>query len=148
MLDAHRIDWKLWVGSSPFEEPVAPELTSFAGVFLCAEELQGLDLPVQTYGVPMDDAERPPNHAELQLAMGAAELAHRMTKVGKRVLITCAQGVNRSAFVTALVLMRRGHGAGEAIRMIRHNRKPPCGMEPLSNRYFVSTLRSLDRLAV
>lgn len=145
MVEAHRIAEKLWIGSAPCELAPPHLLQPFAAVLLCAQEIQGLALPVRTVGVPMDDAGRPPNDEELSRALGAAELAHNMTARGHRVLVTCAMGVNRSSFVTALVLLRRGYDADAAIALIRKRRVPPSGMKPLSNPYFVETLRAIDR---
>jgi hypothetical protein len=49
-------------------------------------------------------------------------LAHAEWKRGKRVLIRCQAGWNRSGLVTALVLIREGMGAREAIDLIRKTR--------------------------
>lgn len=45
-------------------------------------------------------------------------------QAGKRVLIRCQAGWNRSGLVTGLVLMREGFGAEEAIDLIRRMRSP------------------------
>jgi len=49
-------------------------------------------------------------------------LAHADWKRGKRVLIRCQAGWNRSGLITALVLIREGMGAREAIDLIREKR--------------------------
>jgi protein tyrosine phosphatase len=49
-------------------------------------------------------------------------LAHADWKRGKRVLIRCQAGWNRSGLITALVLIREGMGAREAIDLIRKTR--------------------------
>lgn len=51
-------------------------------------------------------------------------VAHEDWKRGKRVLIRCQAGWNRSGLVMALVLMRDGYTAGEAIDLIREKRSP------------------------
>lgn len=48
--------------------------------------------------------------------------AHTDWKAGKRVLIRCQAGWNRSGLVMALVMMREGYGAREAINLIREKR--------------------------
>jgi hypothetical protein len=49
-------------------------------------------------------------------------IAHEDWKSGKRVLIRCQAGLNRSGLVMALVLMREGYSAEEAICLIRDKR--------------------------
>jgi protein-tyrosine phosphatase len=48
--------------------------------------------------------------------------AHTEWKAGKKVLIRCQAGWNRSGLITALVLMREGMEAQKAIQVIRKNR--------------------------
>jgi len=48
--------------------------------------------------------------------------AHTDWKAGKKVLIRCQAGINRSGLVTALVLIRDGYSPEDAIRLIRDNR--------------------------
>ena len=50
------------------------------------------------------------------------EKAHADWKAGKKVLIRCQAGLNRSGLVMALVLMREGHAPREAIDLIRARR--------------------------
>jgi len=45
-------------------------------------------------------------------------------QAGKRVLIRCQAGCNRSGLITALVLIRHGFGAEQAINLIRERRSP------------------------
>lgn len=59
-------------------------------------------------------------------------VAHTDWKRGKRVLIRCQAGWNRSGLVMALVLMREGLPAAEAIDLIREQRSPHA----LCNRHF------------
>ena len=48
--------------------------------------------------------------------------AHADWKAGKKVLIRCQAGINRSGLVTALVLIRDGQTPEDAIRLIRDKR--------------------------
>lgn len=59
-------------------------------------------------------------------------------KRGERVLITCNEGVNRSAFVTALVLNEvHRYGGAEALRIVRTRR---VRGRPLENPYYAHLL--------
>jgi hypothetical protein len=54
------------------------------------------------------------------------EFAYSEWKRGKRVLIRCQAGLNRSSLVTALVLMEDGMSARDAIDLIRAKRSKDC----------------------
>ena len=58
--------------------------------------------------------------------------AHTDWKAGKRVLVRCQAGINRSSLVAALVLIREGYSARKAIDLLRERR----GQAVLSNRNF------------
>jgi protein-tyrosine phosphatase len=66
-------------------------------------------------------------------------IAHDDWKRGKKVLIRCQAGWNRSGLIMALVLMREGYTADEAINLIRQKRSPHA----LCNKGFENWLRSL-----
>lgn len=144
-IDAHRVGPKLWIGSAPCEFAARDHdtLRHFDAVVLCAEEVQELRLPVQVLHVPLDDAR--PSPEEVRLAVQGGKTVHELRRRGRRVLVTCAQGVNRSSLVAAIALMHGGMGAREAIGRIRANRRPPIGMTPLSNPHFEQLLHHLDR---
>jgi protein tyrosine phosphatase len=67
-------------------------------------------------------------------------LAHADWKRGKRVLIRCQAGWNRSGLITALVLIREGMGAREAIDLIRETRSESA----LCNKSFEKFLLEQD----
>lgn len=77
-----------------------------------------------------------PEHA---LLVALADLVADLWREGKRVLIHCAGGMNRSGLLVAAALVRNGMGAEEAIELIRA-RRPGA----LSNKQFVQHL--LERL--
>lgn len=52
------------------------------------------------------------------------KMAHNDWKSGKRVLIRCQAGLNRSGLVMALVLIRDGYDPADAIRLMREKRSP------------------------
>jgi protein-tyrosine phosphatase len=66
--------------------------------------------------------------------------AHADWQAGKRVLIRCQAGWNRSGLITALVLMREGYRSAEAIELIRQMRSENA----LCNRSFEQFLRDKD----
>lgn len=66
--------------------------------------------------------------------------AHREWQAGKRVLIRCAGGMNRSGLITALILMRSGFSAADAIHAIQERRS----VQALSNDSFVQYLYQIE----
>ncbi|CAM5532487.1 Protein phosphatase OS=Streptomyces viridochromogenes OX=1938 GN=ACM01_38575 PE=4 SV=1 [Streptomyces viridochromogenes] len=75
-----------------------------------------------------------------QLA-GVIRLADAVTEAldaDRRVLVRCYHGYNRSGLVVAQALIRRGHSADRAIRLIRSRRSPWA----LHNDLFVDYLRA------
>lgn len=75
----------------------------------------------------------PPEHAVLVALSG---LVADLQRCGKRVLIHCAGGMNRSGLLVAAALVRNGMSVEEAIELIQ-TRRPGA----LSNRQFVQHLR-------
>ena len=67
-----------------------------------------------------------------------ADWVHAQWKTGDRVLIRCQAGMNRSSLVTALVLMKDGLSADEAIALIRTQRSEYC----LRNQHFIEYLKN------
>ena len=49
-------------------------------------------------------------------------IAHRDWKAGKKVLVRCQAGINRSGLIMALVLIRDGMSAAKAIELMRSKR--------------------------
>lgn len=68
-----------------------------------------------------------------------AEWAFKEWQSGRRTLIRCQAGWNRSGLVTALVLMQAGFSAADAVQLIREKRSPNA----LCNADFVRYLHSL-----
>jgi protein-tyrosine phosphatase len=66
--------------------------------------------------------------------------AHRQGVAGRRVLVRCQAGWNRSGLVTCLVLIRAGFTPDEAIHLIRRAR----GGYAMSNSRFEHWLRTTD----
>lgn len=68
-----------------------------------------------------------------------ATWAHSRWKLGKKVLIRCQAGLNRSGLLTALVLIDEGYSPSDAIALIREKRSGWA----LCNADYVSYLNSL-----
>jgi hypothetical protein len=66
------------------------------------------------------------------------QAAHEDWKAGRKVLIRCQAGLNRSGLVTALVLARDGMTIDDAIDLLRQKRSPAA----LCNPEFVDWLRA------
>lgn len=64
---------------------------------------------------------------------------HADWKRGDKVLVRCQAGWNRSGLITALILMKEGYTADEAISLIREKRSPHA----LCNKKFEKFLREL-----
>jgi len=68
------------------------------------------------------------------------KMAHKDWKSGKRVLIRCQAGLNRSGLVMALVLIRDGYEPADAIKLMREKRSSWV----LCNKNFERYLLGLD----
>jgi len=66
--------------------------------------------------------------------------AHRDWKAGKKVLIRCQAGINRSGLIMALVLIRDGMQPEEAIELMRQKR----ARSVLRNQTFENWLKQVD----
>jgi hypothetical protein len=70
-----------------------------------------------------------------------AEWAFQQWRKGKKVLIRCQAGLNRSGLLTSLVLMKIGYSSKDAISLIREKRSEWA----LCNSDFVAYLNSLGK---
>ncbi|GAA2478416.1 hypothetical protein GCM10010276_13560 [Streptomyces longisporus] len=70
--------------------------------------------------------------------MRLAQAAGEALDEGRKVLVRCYHGYNRSGLVVAHALVHRGHVTEEAIRLIRSRRSPWA----LHNELFVDYLRA------
>jgi protein-tyrosine phosphatase len=79
-----------------------------------------------------------------------AEAVCEALNAGRRVLVRCYHGYNRSGLVIAHALVRQGSSAEEAIRLIRARRSPWALHNELFVEYLragLSTARLLEELA-
>jgi protein-tyrosine phosphatase len=71
-----------------------------------------------------------------------ASQAHTAWKSGSRVLIRCQAGINRSGLIMAIVLMKEGYSAADAIALMREKRSEYV----LMNEEFEDLLLKLDEV--
>lgn len=79
---------------------------------------------------------------DMETVSGLVDAAHADWLRGRRVLVRCQAGLNRSGLVTALILMKEGYKAREAIDLLRDKRSEWV----LFNRTFEAYLLSLDKV--
>ena len=140
-LDADKIIPRLWQGSYPAYS-MGEVQKHFDVLVLCADELHMIgrdaDFPTLTIlRVSLDDCE-PPRKGDLEKAEVMAAKVAGAHKLGKRILVTCAAGLNRSGLVTALALrFIIGKSGEECANIVKHARQ-----DALCNRYFDFYVRS------
>lgn len=148
-IEASVIAPNLWMGSRP---PLGAVLRRCGVdiVVLCAYEHQpNLEMfsGVEVARMPLDDSLSIPPADAFAAFQLAIQLAKQL-KRGKRILITCSQGRNRSGLVTALTLTQLAGVSGrEAVMVVKARRKSPFG-EALTNAAFVRALASVPPAAV
>jgi protein-tyrosine phosphatase len=123
-LDASLIVPGLYQGSAPAPGPELARL-GFKGLILCADEYQ---LPAEAFPglrvihAPNDDSGREPTRLEIFRAWRAAAVVAQEVARRRAVLVTCAQGRNRSGLVSALALCLMGMKGRDAIALVRARR--------------------------
>lgn len=146
MIEAHKVGKNLWVGSAP-EDPEA--VSKHFDVLVLASNLHQNIFPAKKYPkvtlikAPMRDDE--PSTEESAIALKAGLEVYEHNKAGKRVLVTCQAGVNRSALIAAIAMVLSGLSADDAITRIRAARKPESGCMPLFNQHFCELIRTVDK---
>lgn len=149
-MNADQVAKNLWVGGLPTDPEAVDK--NFDVLVLAAKQYQDI-FPAHKYPnthvihVPLDDdpfSGTPPSSADVAKALKAGLEVHEYNQKGKKVLITCQAGVNRSALVAGLAMVIGGVQADHAINRIRKNRKPPTGSVPLFNKHFRKIIRDVD----
>lgn len=141
-LDFHWIlDGKLAQGAYP--KPPIEAFGPFDIVVFCAEELQprltALPRTKKAVYVPMDDNPyQPVPEADAKKVREVGKMLAQEVLSGKRVLITCAMGANRSGLVTGMTLRSLGHEGPDAVSLIRQRRKLGDGQQALFNPVFAA----------
>lgn len=131
--NASRVSGNLWVGSAP---PIGTRVASlFDCLALCAAEYQvGPECfhGAEVFRVPLNDDGTPMSEAEMKDAVMAAGRVIGWLSRGKKVLVTCHAGLNRSGLVAALALCCRPGGLSpeEAVTAVRAARGPRAMRNP------------------
>lgn len=73
-----------------------------------------------------------------------AKQAHYDWKLGKRVLIRCQAGLNRSGLIAALVLIKDGYQPSEAIALLRKSRSRNVLFNPYFEDWLIQTDHSSE----
>lgn len=89
---------------------------------------------------PFADTKTPLDAETLSRVKEAARKVHLARRQGKRVLVACAMGLNRSGLVTGLALRLAGASPEHAVSMIREARGP----DALSNEAFEGLIHGLE----
>lgn len=147
--DFDRIIPGLYVGAFPAPGDILPR--NFDTIVFCAKDFQP---PKEEYpGIEIIRARMVDDELTAQqevIARQAALAIAQRVRDGKQVLVTCAAGINRSAFIAAVTLvMLTGKPGWWALNLVRSLRKPPPGQVPvLSNRDFEAYLLSVQGVKV
>lgn len=135
-LYTHDRGGELWIGSYP---PAGPHLAAkFDVLVLAAVELQP---PVDFFPgmrlirCPINDQD-PPRKGDLELARECARDVVWWVRNGHRVLVTCAQGRNRSGLIVGVALRLMGSSGRSVLAFVRYKRK-----DALTNRAYAKEVR-------
>lgn len=112
-------------GSAPPLEAQIP----FDVIVLSAKEYQPNIPGYEVMHVPLDDGPLPDTKTREQIRTAAHQIAEHI-RAGRRVLVTCWQGRNRSGVLAGLALVELGLPRYRAVRRIRNYRNG------LTNEYF------------
>lgn len=132
-VDASNITKRLWVGSAP---PFDRELP-FDVLALCAVEIQPKQLAFRGAVIrcPIPDAYL--TIGQTQRALSSGRAVGEALRAGRRVLVTCAAGLNRSSLVAGIGLgLVSRLPPSEIVLLMRKQRSPSC----LHNPHFVEIL--------
>lgn len=131
------------IAQGSFPSSMSEAFKHVDSIVFCAEEKQPprMRLPPGKLALRLpfdDDIYRPiPPEASAIFHQMANRLA-REVKHGRRILITCAMGLNRSGLITALTLMHAyGMPARDAIRLIRARRHRDALMNPMFEQWLL-----------
>ncbi|MEU1939911.1 dual specificity protein phosphatase family protein [Streptomyces coeruleorubidus] len=132
----------LWMGGHEYTGALGhPEFAVVRDEFDLVQTLlrlpgHGPDPDVRHHVWPIPDG--PLDETQLAGVIRLAEAACEALDEGRKVLVRCYHGYNRSGLVVAHALIRRGSSADAAIRLIRDRRSPWA----LHNELFVEYLRA------
>ena len=141
-VDASQITPLIWQGGYP------ARMRGFGALVLCARELQERPpcaADVRLIRAPMDDTDDPASQPAIcRTAIEAARRVLDEISEGRTVLVTCAQGRNRSGLATALAILQLyGVSGAEALEIVRRARP-----RALTNPAFADFLERIPRREV
>ena len=133
VIDASRLLPRLYIGSAPASAN-AVHAAGFRTLALCAIEIQPPAQALEGLRVlrcPItDDGSRPMPDEDWIRAVHTAQQVALLVRNDEPVLVTCAQGRNRSGIVCALALhFLYGWRGGECVRYVQMRRKGALGNE-------------------
>lgn len=150
-IDATQIKGNLYQGGEP---PTGPALckAGFDALVLAAVEVQpdAWKVPgVRVIRVPMEDVPVMLTPRQLRDVRLAAQTVAALLDHGKKVLVTCQMGLNRSGLIVADTLLRTTTMSPvQAIRLIRSRRGPLALSNPAFVHALVTDLRKDGRRVV
>lgn len=140
-MGANEVVRNVWQGDAP---PAGMHPKRWRHLYLCADEYQppaSLYPGMRVHRCPLDDSLMGLSRKDLDRAIRCGLEAARHASSGEPVLVTCAQGRNRSGLVSAVAVRAiTGLSSREAIMLVRRARGPHA----LSNPAFVRYLEQLD----
>jgi protein-tyrosine phosphatase len=143
-LDCADLGHGLWQGSRPTEGSVVAN-AGFHTLVLCAREYQPprQAFPgVEVLRLRLDDDLTPLDNRTVGAVFDVSTRVTELLRKRRKVLVTCAAGLNRSGLVSASALrMLLDASADDVIRHIRAERHPAA----LSNPLFESLVRRLHK---
>lgn len=142
-LDATCIHQHLYMGGFPAVGH-GVRRGGFDVLVLCAKELQRplSDFPgVEVFYVPLeDDSSKPVGIQDWEQIVRTSQRVVRRLRAGKKVLVTCQMGLNRSGIVTAASLHFLTGKSGCSTAKLVQRRRHSGGYDALFNRAFVRAL--------
>jgi protein-tyrosine phosphatase len=146
MYDANEIVPLLWQGSKPRPGRGLAD-AGFDVLVLCAREYQPTEASfpgLVLINAPNDDHYFV-TREDLDGAVNAASQVAEHVKAGRKVLVTCLAGINRSGLVVALALHKVfGYSGQTCINLVRAKRRLADGDDvALTNTIFVESLQKL-----
>ncbi|MFI6522036.1 hypothetical protein ACIBF1_41265 [Spirillospora sp. NPDC050679] len=125
----------LWMGGHHYRDPVGARVPVIVGgefdlvISLYVRDGHGPDAGVEHLRVEVPDG--PLSAEQIEDVCRAAELAVESVGDGRRVLVRCHSGYNRSGLVVVQALTLLGHDTAEAISLVRRRRSEWALNNPL-----------------
>lgn len=147
-IDADLIIPQLYIGRWPCENEIIR--SDFDSIIYCAKECPPRVQYPNQYFFGINDTLNF-TREEKQIVDIASNFIITLLEKNQKILVTCAQGINRSALVISITLLKLGMAADEIINLIREKRDTkylmvPFGTKALTNPVFVNYIHLVYRL--